>query len=142
MMPALESWLDDLSRASARRAITVAITGNGVDAVRTHTRELGVDFVALPGNRTKAKRHGVVVMAVDPADARRESRPDARLDRQVQTRAEHAARSDRRASEEADRIFDHRGDDPDTPIGAAVAALGQLRDFGGRGIVLIDAVKQ
>jgi hypothetical protein len=31
---------------------------------------------------------------------------------------------------------------PDTPIGAAVAALDQLRDFGGRGIVLIDAVKQ
>jgi hypothetical protein len=32
--------------------------------------------------------------------------------------------------------------DPDTPIGAAVAALSQLRDFGGRGIVIIDAVKQ
>ena len=31
---------------------------------------------------------------------------------------------------------------PDTPIGAAVAALDQLRDFGGRGIVVIDAVKQ
>ena len=31
---------------------------------------------------------------------------------------------------------------PDTPIGAAIAALGELRDFGGRGIVLIDAVKQ
>ena len=31
---------------------------------------------------------------------------------------------------------------PDTPIGAAVAALDQLRDFGGRGIVLIDAVKE
>ena len=31
---------------------------------------------------------------------------------------------------------------PDTPVGAAVAALNQLRDFGGRGIVLIDAVKQ
>ena len=31
---------------------------------------------------------------------------------------------------------------PDTPVGAAVAALDELRDFGGRGIVLIDAVKQ
>ena len=31
---------------------------------------------------------------------------------------------------------------PDTPIGAAVGALAQLRDFGGRGVVLIDAVKR
>jgi hypothetical protein len=32
--------------------------------------------------------------------------------------------------------------DPETPIGAAIAALGELQDFGGRGIVLIDAVKE
>ncbi len=31
---------------------------------------------------------------------------------------------------------------PDTPVGAAVDSLDQLRDFGGNGIVLIDAVKQ
>jgi hypothetical protein len=31
---------------------------------------------------------------------------------------------------------------PDTPVGAAIGALAQLRDFGGRGVVLIDAVKQ
>jgi len=31
---------------------------------------------------------------------------------------------------------------PDSPIGAAVGALAQLRDFGGHGVVVIDAVKQ
>ena len=68
MMPALEAWLGDLSRASAGR-LHVAITGNGIDAVRTHTRALGFDFQAFT-NAKNGKRHGVVVMAVDPQDAR------------------------------------------------------------------------
>lgn len=140
MMPALEAWLGDMT-AHPPAGYSVAIRGNGVDAVRAHTRDLGVDFVAFEGTEN-GKRHGVVVMAVDPQILDEKAGPmlgvigkfkymprtlrdplDAQARKQIGFSLSDAA-------------------NPDTPIGAAVAALDRLRDFGGRGIVLIDAVKQ
>lgn len=139
MMAALEAWLGDLL-ANPPAGYAVAIRGNGVDAVRAHTRDLGIDFVAFE-NTDNGRRHGVVVMAVDPQTLDEKAGPmlgligkfklmprtlrdpiDAQAKRQVGFSITEAT-------------------NPDTPLGAAVAALGQLRDFGGRGIVLIDAVK-
>jgi hypothetical protein len=140
MMPALEGWLGDLS-AHPPAGYTVAVTGNTVDAVRTHTRQLGFDFQAFT-DTNNGKKHGIVVMAVDPQLLDEKAGPmlglisrfknmpamwrgpiDAQVKRQTGFSVSDAT-------------------DPDTPIGAAIAALGQLRDFGGRGIVIIDAVKQ
>ena len=45
-MPALESWLSD-SSVHPPAGYALAMSGNGIDAVRTHTRALGVDFVAF-----------------------------------------------------------------------------------------------
>jgi hypothetical protein len=139
-MPALEAWLGDLS-ANPPAGYTIAVTGNGIDAVRTHTREIGFDFQAFT-SLENGKRHGVVVMAVDPQLLDEKAGPmlgligrfkympkslrdpfDAQVKRQTGFSLADAA-------------------NPDTPVGAAVAALDKLRDFGGRGIVLIDAVKQ
>ena len=113
----------------------------GIDSVRAHTRDLGFDFQAFT-NMENGKRHGVVVMAVDPQLLDDKAGPllgligrlkympkmlrdplDAQVRRQTGFSLTDAT-------------------NPDTPVGAAVAALDQLRDFGGRGIVLIDAVKQ
>ncbi|MBV9233023.1 MAG: hypothetical protein JO030_03180 [Candidatus Eremiobacteraeota bacterium] len=140
MMPALETWLADLS-AQPPAGYSVALRGNGIDAVRAHTRDLGLDFVPFESSQN-GKRHGVVVIAVDPGTLGDKAGPmlglvgkfklmpstlrdplDAQAKRQLGFSLSEAA-------------------NPDTPIGAAVAALDQLRDFGGRGIVLIDAVKQ
>ena len=140
MMPALETWLGDLS-ANPPAGYSVAVRGNGIEAVRAHTRDLGIDFVPFESTED-AKHHGVVVMAVDPSTLAEKAGPmlglvgkfklmpatlrdplDAQAKRQLGFSLSEAA-------------------NPDTPIGAAVAALDQLRDFGGRGIVLIDAVKQ
>lgn len=139
-MPALEAWLGDLA-AHPPAGYSNAVTGNTVDAVRTHTRQLGFDFQAFT-DMENGKHHGVVVLAIDPETLDEKAGPmlgligrfghmpamwrdpiDAQVRRQTGFSLTDAS-------------------NPDTPVGAAIAALGELRDFGGRGIVLIDAVKQ
>jgi hypothetical protein len=140
LMPVLESWLANLS-ANPPPGYAVAMTGNGVDAVRTHTRVLGIDFVAFEGTDT-AKKHGVVVMVVDPQTLDEKAGPMLGLI----GRFKHVPSMlrdpiDAQAKKQTGFSITE-ATNPDTPLGAAVAALDQLRDFGGRGIILIDAVKQ
>ena len=140
MMPALESWLGSLS-ANPPSGYRLAVTGNGVDAVRTHTRVLGIDFVAFEGT-DPGKRHGVVVMVVDPQTLDEKAGPMLGLI----GRFKHVPSMlrdpiDAQAKKQTGFSITE-ATNPDTPLGAAVAALDKLRDFGGRGIVLIDAVKQ
>lgn len=139
LMPALEAWLGDLA-ANPPSGYSVAVQGNGVEAVRTHTRDLGVDFVAFQ-NTENGKRHGVVVMAVDPQMLDEKAGPMLRLIGNLKHMPK-ALRDPIDAQARKQTGFSiSDATNPDTPIGAAVAALDELRDFGGRGIVLIDAVK-
>jgi hypothetical protein len=140
LMPVLESWLAGLS-ANPPAGYTLAMTGNGVDAVRTHTRVLGIDFVAFEGTDS-GKKHGVVVMVVDPQTLDEKAGPMLGLI----GRFKHVPSMlrdpiDAQAKKQTGFSITE-ATNPDTPLGAAVAALDQLRDFGGRGIILIDAVKQ
>lgn len=139
-MPVLELWLQGLS-ANPPAGYRLAVSGNGIDAVRTHTRELGVDFVAFEGAQA-GKRNGVVVMVVDPQTL--DEKAGAMLG--LIGRFKHMPGMlrdpiDAQAKKQTGFSISE-ATNPDTPIGAAVAALDQLRDFGGRGIVLIDAAKQ
>jgi hypothetical protein len=140
LMPSLEAWLGDLS-AHPPAGYAVAISGNGIDAVRAHTRDLGVDFVAFASTEN-GKRHGVVVMAVDPQTLDQKAGPMLGLIGKFKLMPRGLRDPlDAQAKRQTGFSFTE-ATNPDTPIGAAVSALGQLRDFGGRGIVLIDAVKQ
>lgn len=139
-MPVLESWLQSLV-ANPPTGYRLAVSGNGVEAVRTHTRQLGIDFVAFEGTET-GKHNGVVVMVVDPQTLDEKAGPMLGLI----GRFKHIPRMlrdpiDAQAKKQTGFSITE-ATNPDTPIGAAVAALDELRDFGGRGIVLIDAVKQ
>jgi hypothetical protein len=139
-MPGLETWLDGLTATPPDR-YHVAVSGNGVDAIRTHARDLGVDFLVFEED-AQGKRHGVVVMIVDPETLDEKIGPMLSLI----GRFKHVPRMlrdplDAQAKRQTGFTITE-ATDPNTPIGAAVAALDQLRDFGGRGIVLIDAVKQ
>lgn len=140
LMPSLEAWLGDLS-AHPPAGYSVAISGNAVEAVRAHTRDLGVDFVAFSATEN-GKRHGVVVMAVDPQTLDAKAGPMLGLIGKFKLMP-RALRDplDAQAKRQTGFSFSE-ATNPDTPIGAAVSALDKLRDFGGRGIVLIDAVKQ
>jgi hypothetical protein len=139
-MPALEAWLGDLS-AHPPDGYTVAVTGNGIDSVRTHTRELGLDFQAFT-NTESGKRHGVVVMVVDPQVLNDKAGSMLQLIGRLKY-APKIIRDPLDAQIRRQTGFSlNDATNPDTPVGAALAALNELQDFGGRGIVLIDAVKQ
>jgi len=140
MMPALEAWLDDLD-SHPPSGYRVAVNGNGVDAVRTHMRTLGIDFAVFEGT-DEGKRHGIAVMVVDPQTVDEKIGPMLGMI----GRFSHVPRMlrdplDAQAKKQTGFSITE-ATNPDTPIGAAIAALDELRNFGGRGIVLIDAVKQ
>jgi hypothetical protein len=140
LMPALEAWLGDLS-ANPPAGYAVAVTGNGIDSVRTHTRQLGFDFQAFT-NMENGKRHGVVVMAVDPQLLDDKAGPMLGLIGRVKDmpRMLRDPLDEQVKRQTGFSLSD--ASNPDTPVGAAIAALDELRDFGGRGIIIIDAVKQ
>ncbi|HTU83632.1 MAG TPA: hypothetical protein VMF61_16000 [Candidatus Acidoferrales bacterium] len=140
LMPSLESWLRDLE-AHPPAGYQPATTGNGVEAVRTHTRELGIDFDVFEGVEN-GKRHGVAVLAVDPSALDDKAGPMLRMIGKFRLLpSELRDTIDAQAKKQTGFTVTELTD-PDTPIGAAVAGLDELRDYGGRGVVLIDAVKQ
>lgn len=139
-MASLESWLGDLS-AHPPDGYALAMSGNSVEAVRTHTRALGIDFVAFEGSES-GKRHGVVVMVVDPQTLDEKAGPMLGLIGRFKNMPKMLRDPIDAQARRQTGFSISEATNPDTPIGAAVAALDQLRDFGGRGIVLIDAVKE
>ncbi|MBV8372132.1 MAG: hypothetical protein JOY69_02630 [Candidatus Eremiobacteraeota bacterium] len=140
LMPSLESWLADLD-AHPPQGYAPVVRGSGVDAVRTHTRDLGVDFAVFERSEN-GKRHDVVVLAVDPQTL--DAKAGLMLGAVGKFRLlPQSLRDSIDAQTKRQTGFTlSEATNPDTPIGAAVGALAQLRDFGGRGVVLIDAVKQ
>jgi hypothetical protein len=139
-MPVLESWLAGLA-VNPPPGYRLAVSGNGVEAVRTHTRELGVDFVAFEGTQA-GRRNGVVVMVVDPQTLDEKAGPMLGLIGKFKHMPSMLRDPIDAQAKKQTGFSVTEATNPDTPIGAAVAALDELRDFGGRGIVLIDAVKQ
>jgi len=139
-MSVLEGWLQGLS-ADPPNGYHLAASGNGIDAARAHARDLGVDFVAFEGTQA-GKPHGVVVMVVDPQTLDEKAGPMLGLIGRFK-HVPSMLRDPIDAQAKRQTGFSiTEATNPDTPIGAAVAALDELRDFGGRGIVLIDATKQ
>ena len=140
LMPALESWLHDLS-AHPPAGFTPMAEGNGIDAVRSHTRNLGIDFAVFDGSQS-GKRHDVVVMVVDPDALNAKAGPILGVVGKFKLLPQGLRDSIDAQAKKQTGFTVSDATNPDSPMGAAVEALGQLRDFGGRGVVLIDAVKQ
>lgn len=140
LMPSLEAWLGDLS-AHPPAGYSVALQSDTVNAVRQHTRDLGVDFAVFE-NTQGGKQHGVVVLAVDPETLDAKAGPMLGVIGKFHLLPATLRDSIDAQAKKQTGFTISEASNPDTPIGAAVGALAQLRDFGGRGVVLIDAVKQ
>ena len=140
LMPSLEAWLQDLD-AHPPHGYASVVHGSGVDAVRSHTRDLGVDFAVFEGLEN-GKRHDIVVLAVDPQTLDAKAGPMLGVVGKFKLLPQSLRDSIDAQAKKQSGFTISEATNPDTPIGAAVGALAQLRDFGGRGIVLIDAVKQ
>jgi len=140
MMPSLEAWLRDLD-AHPPDGYSSAWHGNGVDAVRDHTRDLGIDFAVFERDES-GKQHGVVVLAVDPQTLDSKAGPMLGMIGKFKLLPQTLRDSIDGQAKKQTGFSVTELTNPNTPVGAAIGALDQLRDFGGRGIVIIDAVKQ
>lgn len=140
MMPSLEAWLRDID-AHPPEGYTSALQGTNVEAVRDHTRDLGIDFAVF--QRTEnGKQHGVVVLAVDPQTLDAKAGPMLGMIGKFKLMPQTFRDSIDNQAKKQTGFSVTELTNPNSPIGAAIAALDQLRDYGGRGIVLIDATKQ
>jgi hypothetical protein len=140
LMPSLEAWLADLN-THPPSGYENAVTGNTVDAVRSHTRDLGIDFQVFQ-RIEDGKRHGVAVLAVDPQILDAKVGPMLALVGKYPLLPKTFRDSIDQQARRQTGFTISDATDPNSPIGAAVTALSQLRDFGGRGIIIIDAAKQ
>lgn len=140
LMPSLETWLHDLD-AHPPDGYASALRGNGVDAVRDHTRDLGIDFAVFERSEN-GKRHGVVVLAVDPQTLDQKAGPMLGMIGKFKSLPQTFRDSiDGQAKKQTGFSVTELTNE-NSPIGAAIAALDELRSFGGRGVVIIDATKQ
>ncbi len=135
-MSQLNTWLKSLS-ANPPSGYSVAASGSGVEEAHTRARAMGVDFQVFE-HSVNGKRHGLIVLAVDPMVFDQKAGPVLSALNQFKKLpqafrdpidAQVRARTGFTASEALA---------PNTPIGAAVAAVDQLRSSGQRGVVLVD----
>jgi hypothetical protein len=136
----LGDWIKGLSQTPPA-GYSVTSSGSSVDAARRRAAEYGVDFQTFT-HEQDGKTHGTLVLAIDPQtfdthagsalsmldrySLLPQSMRDA-IDAQVRSRTGYSV---------SDML------NPETPIGAAVSAVKQLRDSGERGVVVVDAQRQ
>jgi hypothetical protein len=140
VMPALEAWLHDLQEHPPA-GYTVAASGNGVEAVRERTRDMGLDFAVFQ-NTVGGKTHGVIVLAVDPKTLDQKAGPVLGMIGKFKLLPQSLRDPIDAQAKKQTGFTVTELTQPNTPLGAAVDSLDELRTFGGNGIVLIDATKQ
>lgn len=135
-MNELNTWLKSLS-ANPPDGYTVAASGSGVDEAHRRARAMGVDFQVFQ-HTVNGKRHGLVVVALDPSVFDEKAGPMLgalnqyrKLPQMFRDPIDSQVRA-RTGFTVSDALS------PNTPIGAAVAAVDQLRTSGQRGVVLVD----
>ena len=136
----LRAWLDGMEK-SPPAGYSAAVTGTGMQEARSRAQAYGLDFDVFQKDEA-GKRHHLVVIAIDPAILQTKAGPmlgfvnKYRMLPQSLRDPLDAQAKQRTGFSISDALS------PDTPIGASLGALDQLRESGDRGIVIVDASKQ
>lgn len=135
----LSAWISRLSQSPPQGYASVE-TGNN-PAEETQAQDYGLDYATFK-KKVGAKTHGVLVIAMDP------QRVDQRFGRILGMIAKYRALPEV-MREPVDNAAKARfgmtitqATQPDSPIGAALAALNEFEHKNTRGIVVIDAAKR
>lgn len=133
-------WIKGLS-TNPPAGYSVAASGSGVESAHARAAKMGVDFQVFD-HQVDGKHHATIVLAIDPAVFDRQAGPMlGALDKYKML--PQALRDPIDAQVKARTGFTvSEALSPNTPIGAAVAAVNQLRSTGQRGVVLVDGAKQ
>lgn len=139
-MSEVRGWLTQLS-LKPPAGYHVAVSGESIGLARAHAQALGLDFNTFM-QTSQGKHHAVVVIAIDPQQLDRRAGPliglvgKYRMLPQVLRDPLDAQAKERTGFTVSEAL------DPNSPVGAALAALNQLRSTGDRGIILLDATKE
>jgi hypothetical protein len=138
-MSQLNTWIKSVS-TNPPSGYSVAASGSGLDEAHSRSRAMGVDFQVFE-HTVNGKRHGLIVLAVDPVLFDQKAAPVLsalteykRLPQMLRDPIDSQVRA-RTGFTVSDALS------PDKPIGAAVAAVDQLRSSGERGVVLVDGAR-
>ncbi|HEY8320561.1 MAG TPA: hypothetical protein VIG46_02050 [Candidatus Baltobacteraceae bacterium] len=137
----LAAWL--ASRTASPPAGYAAVTASGTSVEQAHTiaKRYGIDFAAFTKD-VGGKKHGVLLIAMDPADL------DAKLGPAIgwiQKYPSLPAMLRGPADDKLKQLVGMTGTellDPGSPLGAALAAYADVKVTNSRALVLVDASKQ
>jgi len=136
----LRQWLDAMEK-NPPAGYQTAVTGSGVNEARNRAQAAGIDFDAFE-KEISGKKHGIVVLAIDPSLLQSKAGPMLGFISKYKMLPQ-GLRDPIDAQAKARTGFSiTEALSPDTPLGAALGALDEIRSSGDRGVVLIDATKQ
>lgn len=139
-MPQLREWLDKIEKTPPN-GYQPAVTGSGVEEARNRAQAAGLDFDAFE-KTVNGKHHGVVVVAVDPQLLQQKAGPMLGFISKYKMLPQSLRDPIDAQAKERTGFSITEALSPDTPLGAALGALDELRSSGNRGLVVIDAAKQ
>jgi hypothetical protein len=139
-MQQLREWLDGMTK-NPPSGYETAVTGSGVEEARNRAQAAGLDFNAFQKS-VNGKHHGIVVVAVDPELLQAKAGVMLGFISKYKMLPQSLRDPIDAQAKERTGFTITEALSPDTPLGAALGALDELRASGDRGVVLIDATKQ
>jgi hypothetical protein len=139
-MDDLENWLQTIGTTPPSGYAAYSGASNLQDT-RTRLQRYGLDFEIFRRG-SDAKQGSVVVIAIDPEILTTKAAPILPLLAKYRSLPDVLRAPIDAETQEREGFSLSEALDPATPIGAAIAALDQLRASGERGVVLVDAAKQ
>lgn len=139
-MQQLREWLDGMTK-NPPAGYQTAVTGSGVEEARNRAEAAGLDFDAFQKN-VNGKKHGIIVVAVDPQLLQAKAGPMLGFISKYKMLPQSLRDPIDAQAKQRTGFSITEALSPDTPLGAALGALDDLRASGDRGVVLIDATKE
>jgi hypothetical protein len=135
----LKTWLKGVAD-NPPAGYSVAASGSGVDEAHARARAMGVDFQIFE-HSVNGKHHALIVLAVDPTTFDAKAGPVLSLLGKYKMLPQALRDPIDAQAKERTGFTVSEALAPNTPIGAAVAAVDELRNSGERGVVLVDGAR-
>lgn len=136
----LRTWLDGMEKTPPTGYATTPASA-GITQARSRSQAFGFDFDVFQKDEN-GKLHHLVVIAIDPTVMESKAAPMLGFINRYKMLPQ-SLRDPIDAQAKARTGFSiSEALSPDTPIGASLGSLDQLRQSGERGIVIVDAAKQ
>jgi hypothetical protein len=137
----LAIWLAAQTKTPPAGYAAVSASGSGMDQAHAMARKYGIDFAAFT-KTVAGKRHGLLLIAMDPSTLDSKLGPAIGL---IQNYASLPAMLRGPIDTQLKTRTGMTGTemlDPGSPLGAALAAYGDVKSSNQRALVLVDAAKQ